>query len=367
MGENDLIQITSLIDNCTKNKYTFMETYKTVSNWIQNNKKTFIGITGLGAVVLAGFTAYYGGRYVMKLIKSNDYGNYHISDEDLNKEIPSGPILVNEQSENRYMNSQVSIVFNENDYVPDVKLHPKLQKKIDTMYTDIKIDKRSYKYIKELLDKNINLDVISGPDKYLTPNECKNALDVIDIKNDGLNMYNYKRILDNIDSAEETFIDVPKNILIDVNNFNNNDLVNKFRNNPDGFDIVKNADISSKQFYKENNVNIVNGVNVRIDDIVFLKNFQELTSDVQDIVSKSIEKSYNILQTGINTELSKLQYLFQYKNKFYAFNNYEDLIALKLINGDQDIPATVLNIDKSQNFEKVIENFNNMGEKLIIY
>lgn len=235
------------------------------------------------------------------------------------------------------------------------------------MYTDIKIDKRSYKYIKELLDKNINLDVISGPDKYLTPNECKNALDVIDIKNDGLNMYNYKRILDNIDSAEETFIDVPKNILIDVNNFNNNDLVNKFRNNPDGFDIVKNADISSKQFYKENNVNIVNGVNVRIDDIVFLKNFQELTSDVQDIVSKSIEKSYNILQTGINTELSKLQYLFQYKNKFYAFNNYEDLIALKLINGDQDIPATVLNIDKSQNFEKVIENFNNMGEKLIIY
>lgn len=462
MGENDLIQITSLIDNCAKNKYTFMETYKTVSNWIQNNKKTFIGITGLGAVVLAGFTAYYGGGYGMELSKS---------DEDLNKEIPSGPTIVNEKSENEYVKNSQVIVFNENDYVnkydnnntildhnelfnkkiyipdtkssrndinnnkilnindevspinydqfkderninndnamnpqnyvdnntrpivptnmndgkisivyndgtpitydqfgnerntdggnfvnpsqyiQDIKLNPELTEKLYTMYTDISVDPKAYQYIKELMDKNVNLDVISGSDKYLTADECENALNILDLHNRGININNYDMISKTIKSNK--FYDIDhKEIIFDQSVY---DPISSKNENLNKEYIRK-----SNQFFEKNKIQLKKESMVDVKDIIHLIDFNKITNNHVGIIKEAVDMSVDILNSGINKNLSEIYYLFLHHGKYYAFNNHTELISLNLLDQNSKIASNVFEIDDSINFDSALIQFDNL-------
>lgn len=346
MGKNDLIQITSLIDNCAKNKYTFMEIRNTVTEWIKENKKTFIGITGLGVVVLAALIAY----------SSNKYGvlNKNIENED-KKENPytedkkENP-YTEDKKENPYTDEKKldhNDILNQRQYIPEIKLQKDLQERLDEMYTDITVNPNSYKYVRELLDNDINLDVISGEDKYLTPSECENALNILHLSKNPVKSNNYNFFLNFINSVNEYFEVTPKKIITDES-------------------IVSSWIVDKNKNFFNKYVTIEKGVTVNLQDVIFLRNFNNIThGNIKDI-NESIKDSLNIITTGINQYSSEIQYLFLYDGKYYAFNNYNKLISLNLINSNVTIASTVFSINEGKDFEKTIRMFNNLGEYVVL-
>ncbi len=346
MGKNDLIQITSLIDNCAKNKYSFMEIRNTVTKWIKENKKTFIGITGLGVVVLAGLIAY----------SSNEYGvlNKTIENEDTQENPYTDEYKKNSQVSIKYNNPTYSpkkldhtVVLNPRQYIPEIKLQEDLQERLDEMYTDITVNPNSYKYIRELLDNDINLDIISGEDKYLTPSECENALNILHLTKNPVKSNNYNFFLNFINSVNEYFNLTPKEIITDES-------------------MVSNHIARKNQNFFNKYVTVQKGETVKVQDIIFLRDFNNITlNNIKDI-NESIKDSFDIITTGINEYSSEIQYLFLHDGKYYAYDNYNKLISLNLINNNTTIVSTVFLINEGRDFTNTLRMFNNLGDYVVL-